>query len=187
MPDVLRLAGRRVVVTAATAATGVAPARVLVDLGAEVHTAGPQRMPIPGLASFTQCPWDASALRDAIARVGRIVEGVVHVAGDVGSRADDRGAAAVDVLTAVVDAALALTAESAAAVVMVPGAGRDHRVGAIVAACARLAAELRPRGLRVHAVVGDPEAAAWPAVLLASPRAAGVATVRLDVEDATAE
>jgi hypothetical protein len=74
--DVLGYAGRRVAVTGASTATGTAVARLLVDLGGEVHTVGAAHPGFDGLASYTECAPDTAAIDAALAKVGAVLNGV---------------------------------------------------------------------------------------------------------------
>ena len=47
--------GKRVIVTGAASGMGAATARILVELGAEVHAIDIKKPDIAGLASFTEC------------------------------------------------------------------------------------------------------------------------------------
>jgi NAD(P)-dependent dehydrogenase (short-subunit alcohol dehydrogenase family) len=72
--DVLGYAGRRVVVLGASSPIGTATARLLADLGAEVHAAGEARPDVAGLASFTPvAAGDDDAALDALARIGSVM------------------------------------------------------------------------------------------------------------------
>lgn len=72
--DVLGYAGKRVIVTGAAGAIGNATARILVDLGVEVHAIDATKPDVTGLASYTECDLrDPQQVDAAVARIGRIV------------------------------------------------------------------------------------------------------------------
>lgn len=75
MDDVLGYSGRRCIVTGAASGMGEATARILTDLGAEVHTVDIRKPDITGLASYSE-----TDLRDpdAIARTVNAIGGVVN-------------------------------------------------------------------------------------------------------------
>ena len=54
MDDVLGYSGRRCIVTGAASGMGEATARILVDLGAEVHAVDIRKPDIAGLASYSE-------------------------------------------------------------------------------------------------------------------------------------
>jgi len=80
--DALGYAGRRVVVSGAASGMGEATARILVELGAEVHALDIRDPSVEGLASFTRCDLREPAEIDAAAaRIGRVVNALFNCAG----------------------------------------------------------------------------------------------------------
>jgi NAD(P)-dependent dehydrogenase (short-subunit alcohol dehydrogenase family) len=72
--DVLGYNGKRVIVTGAAAGIGAAAARLLVDLGAEVHAVDVRKPDMTGLASFSECDLrDPAQIEATVERVGRVV------------------------------------------------------------------------------------------------------------------
>lgn len=82
MDDAFGYAGKRVIVAGAGSGMGAATARILVELGAEVHALDIKKPDVAGLASFTGCdlrePGDIDA---AVARIGKIVNNLFNCAG----------------------------------------------------------------------------------------------------------
>lgn len=82
MEDVLGYAGKRVIVAGAASGMGAATARILVDLGAEVHAIDIKKPDLPGLASYTECDLREPAQIDAaVERVGAVVNMLFNCAG----------------------------------------------------------------------------------------------------------
>jgi NAD(P)-dependent dehydrogenase (short-subunit alcohol dehydrogenase family) len=82
MEDVLRYAGKRVIVTGAASGMGAASAEILVELGAEVHTIDIKKPDITGLASYTECDLrDPEQIDATVERIGSVVNGLFNCAG----------------------------------------------------------------------------------------------------------
>jgi NAD(P)-dependent dehydrogenase (short-subunit alcohol dehydrogenase family) len=82
MDNVLQYAGKRVIVTGAASGMGAATARILVELGAEVHTIDIKKPDISGLASFTDCDLrDPEQIDAAVDRIGKVVNALFNCAG----------------------------------------------------------------------------------------------------------
>jgi NAD(P)-dependent dehydrogenase (short-subunit alcohol dehydrogenase family) len=82
MDDVLQYAGKRLIVTGAASGMGEATARILVDLGAEVHAVDIKKPEVAGLASFTQTDLrEPQQIDDAVRKIGKIVNGLFNCAG----------------------------------------------------------------------------------------------------------
>jgi NAD(P)-dependent dehydrogenase (short-subunit alcohol dehydrogenase family) len=80
--DALLYEGKRVIVTGAASGMGAATARILVDLGAEVHTIDIKKPEVTGLASFSRCDLrDPAQIDDTIAKIGKIVNALFNCAG----------------------------------------------------------------------------------------------------------
>jgi NAD(P)-dependent dehydrogenase (short-subunit alcohol dehydrogenase family) len=80
--DVLRYAGKRVIVTGAASGMGAAAARILVDLGAEVHALDVKKPDLTGLASFTECDLrEPDQITEAVKKIGKIVNALFNCAG----------------------------------------------------------------------------------------------------------
>ncbi len=78
----LQYEGKRVVVTGAASGMGAATARILVDLGAEVHAIDVKRPDVAGLASYSECDLRDPARIDAtVAHIGSIVNALFNCAG----------------------------------------------------------------------------------------------------------
>jgi NAD(P)-dependent dehydrogenase (short-subunit alcohol dehydrogenase family) len=79
--DVLGYAGKRVIVTGAASGTGEATARLLTELGAEVHAVDVRKPEVSGLASFTEADLREPAQIDAATkRIGSIVNALFNCA-----------------------------------------------------------------------------------------------------------
>lgn len=155
MDDVLGYAGRRVVVTGASTGIGEATARLLVELGAEVHAIGADRPAVEGLASFTETAPDTGAVDAALHRVGAVLNGVFVCDADAALAAHAVWRAGP--LTVAGSAIVALTG--------------DHDERALPAIDV-------PVGVRVNAVSAGagvaPEDVAWLLAVAGSPRAAAL-------------
>jgi NAD(P)-dependent dehydrogenase (short-subunit alcohol dehydrogenase family) len=82
MDDVLGYAGRRVIVTGAASGMGAATAKLLVDLGAEVHAVDVRRPEQPSLASFTETDLrDPAQIEAAVDKIGGVVNALFNCAG----------------------------------------------------------------------------------------------------------
>ncbi len=82
MKDALRYEGKRVILTGAASGMGEATARILVDLGAEVHAIDIKPPEVAGLASFTQCDLrEPAQIEDTIHKIGKIVNALFNCAG----------------------------------------------------------------------------------------------------------
>jgi NAD(P)-dependent dehydrogenase (short-subunit alcohol dehydrogenase family) len=78
----LQYEGKRVIVTGAASGMGEATARILVELGAEVHTLDVKKPDITGLASYTQCDLrDPEQIDDTVRKIGKVVNGLFNCAG----------------------------------------------------------------------------------------------------------
>lgn len=155
MDDALGYAGRRVVVTGAASGIGAATARVLVDVGAEVHAIGTQRRSLSGLASFTEADErDVAQFDAALDRIGSVVNALFDCAGTLEP-------------ARVVDGVVPLMIDGAAIATLAPDADGFVR---------ERAAELAKAGVRINAVHAgdDADAVAWALVLCNSPRASYV-------------
>jgi NAD(P)-dependent dehydrogenase (short-subunit alcohol dehydrogenase family) len=82
LKSVLQYEGKRVIVTGAASGMGAATAEILVELGAEVHAIDIKKPEVTGLASFSQVDLrDPSQIEDAVAKIGKIVNGLFNCAG----------------------------------------------------------------------------------------------------------
>jgi NAD(P)-dependent dehydrogenase (short-subunit alcohol dehydrogenase family) len=170
MDDVLRYAGKRVIVSGAATGVGAAATALLVELGAEVHALDTRRPGQAGLASFTETDLRDPARVDAAdERIGSIVNALFNCA----TPPDP-----VDVL-----AGVRHLTERVVDVMIDGSAIASISLGADTALddyTATQAAPLAARGIRINCVRtgGDPvEAAAepaWPLLFLNSPRARAV-------------
>jgi NAD(P)-dependent dehydrogenase (short-subunit alcohol dehydrogenase family) len=80
--DVLRYAGKRVIVTGAASGMGAATAEILVELGAEVHAVDIKPPDVAGLASYTECDLrDPAQIASTASKIGRIVNALFNCAG----------------------------------------------------------------------------------------------------------
>jgi NAD(P)-dependent dehydrogenase (short-subunit alcohol dehydrogenase family) len=80
--DVLGYEGKRVIVTGAASGMGAATARLLVDLGAEVHAIDVQQPDRSGLASFSECDLrDPDQIEATVAKIGSVVNMLFNCAG----------------------------------------------------------------------------------------------------------
>jgi NAD(P)-dependent dehydrogenase (short-subunit alcohol dehydrogenase family) len=82
MNDALQYAGKRVLVSGAASGMGAATARILVDLGAEVHAIDIKKPDLTGLASYTECDLrEPSQIDDAVSKIGTVVNALFNCAG----------------------------------------------------------------------------------------------------------
>jgi NAD(P)-dependent dehydrogenase (short-subunit alcohol dehydrogenase family) len=80
--DVLGYEGKRVIVTGAGSGMGAATARILVELGAEVHAIDIKQPHLPGLASFSECDLrDPVQIDTTVDKIGRVVNMLFNCAG----------------------------------------------------------------------------------------------------------
>jgi NAD(P)-dependent dehydrogenase (short-subunit alcohol dehydrogenase family) len=159
--DGLGYAGKRVIVTGVASGIGAATTRLLVDLGAEVHTVARRKPDAGGIASFTECDMsDPEEVDRAIARIGSVVNMCFETAG-----------LPRDALFRLVDAVVPKMLErvdSAIACVVAP-----EVTSYLASAAAGLAhAGIRFNGVALEGLEHDEVATAL--VLLASPRAVGL-------------
>ncbi len=78
----LQYEGKRVIVTGAASGMGAATARILVELGAEVHAIDINKPDVSGIASFTECDLrDPAQIDDAVRKIGKIVNALFNCAG----------------------------------------------------------------------------------------------------------
>lgn len=82
MDDVLGYSGRRCIVTGAASGMGEAAARILVDLGAEVHAVDIRKPDIAALASYSETDLrDPAAIARTIDAIGGVVNNLFNCAG----------------------------------------------------------------------------------------------------------
>jgi NAD(P)-dependent dehydrogenase (short-subunit alcohol dehydrogenase family) len=82
MDDVLGYSGRRCIVTGAASGMGEATARILVDLGAEVHAVDIRKPDIAGLASYSETDLkDPDAIARTVDAIGAVVNNLFNCAG----------------------------------------------------------------------------------------------------------
>lgn len=80
--DILGYRGKRVIIMGCFSGTGEAAAKVLVELGAEVHGADIRPSPVSGLASFTTVDLkDASSIEAGISAIGGEVDALFNISG----------------------------------------------------------------------------------------------------------
>jgi NAD(P)-dependent dehydrogenase (short-subunit alcohol dehydrogenase family) len=80
--DALRYEGKRVIVTGAASGMGAATARILVELGAEVHAIDIKAPEVGGLASFTECDLrDPDMVAATATKIGTVVNALFNCAG----------------------------------------------------------------------------------------------------------
>ena len=80
--DVLGYEGKRVIVTGAGSGMGAATARLLVELGAEVHAIDVKKPDTAGLASFSECDLrDPRQIEPTVAKIGSVVNMLFNCAG----------------------------------------------------------------------------------------------------------
>src|SRR5260221_2852268 len=82
MNDVLGCSGRRCIVTGAASGMGEATARILVDLGAEVHAVDIRKPEVVGLASYSETDLsDPAAIAQTADAIGAVVNNLFNCAG----------------------------------------------------------------------------------------------------------
>ena len=82
MDDVLGYSGRRCVVTGAASGMGEATARILVELGAEVHAVDIRKPDVAGLASYSETDLaDPAAIKKTANAIGAVVNNLFNCAG----------------------------------------------------------------------------------------------------------
>lgn len=82
MDNALQYAGKRVIVTGAASGMGAATARILVELGAEVHSIDVKKPDVTGLASYSDCDLrDPEQIDAAVKRIGKVVNALFNCAG----------------------------------------------------------------------------------------------------------
>ena len=82
MDDVLGYSGRRCIVTGAASGMGEATARILTDLGAEVHAVDIRKPDITGLASYSETDLrDPDAIARTVDAIGGVVNNLFNCAG----------------------------------------------------------------------------------------------------------
>jgi NAD(P)-dependent dehydrogenase (short-subunit alcohol dehydrogenase family) len=87
MSDILGYKGKRVIVSGCFSGMGEATARILLDLGAEVHGLDFKPSPLP-LASFNQIDLrDPATIEAGVARIGGRIDGLFNCAGLAGGGA----------------------------------------------------------------------------------------------------
>lgn len=79
--SVLQYEGKRVIVSGAATGIGIAIARILVELGAEVHATDLEKPDVDGLASFTACDLrDPRQIDDTVKKIGKVVNALFNCA-----------------------------------------------------------------------------------------------------------
>lgn len=79
MKDVLGYEGKRVIVTGAGTAVGIATTALLVELGAEVHAVDATKPDVAGIASFSECDLDDRVqVDDTMKRIGAYVNALFN-------------------------------------------------------------------------------------------------------------
>ena len=82
MDDVLGYSGRRCIVTGAASGMGEAAARILIELGAEVHAVDIRKPDLVGLASYSETDLkDPAAIERTVKRIGSVVNNLFNCAG----------------------------------------------------------------------------------------------------------
>ena len=155
MRDTLGYAGKRVIVAGAATDIGIATARILVDLGVEVHAVDVRKPDVTGLASFTECDGrDATQVDASVERIGKIVNAFFSCADDPDSARHFADA-------------------------LIP----DFLPGSAIASVTPT--EISAPEVRVNSVAPGPSVGAddvaWALVFLNSPRAAAISGARLAV------
>jgi len=80
--DVLQYEGKRVIVTGAASGMGAATTRILVELGAEVHTIDVKRPAVSGIASYSECDLrEPEQIAETARKIGQVVNGLFNCAG----------------------------------------------------------------------------------------------------------
>jgi NAD(P)-dependent dehydrogenase (short-subunit alcohol dehydrogenase family) len=82
MDDVLGYSGRRCIVTGAASGMGEATARILVDIGAEVHAVDIRKPDVAGLASYSETDLTVpAAIERTVDAIGSVVNNLFNCAG----------------------------------------------------------------------------------------------------------
>jgi NAD(P)-dependent dehydrogenase (short-subunit alcohol dehydrogenase family) len=169
MDDVLGYSGRRCIVTGAASGIGAAAARILVDLGAEVHVIDTRKPDISALASYSETDLrDPEAIARTVDAIGAVVNNLFNCV-DLGDWRD------------LFERVVPLMIEGAAITSVASGRSKE----AIDAYAATQYDDLAVQGIRINTVSpgptgSRPEEQAWPLILFGSPRASAVTGASLD-------
>ncbi len=181
--DVLQYSGRRCVVGGAGSPVGAALAGLLVDLGAEVHAieADAEGSLVAGLASRTTAdPVDPAAARAAAARVGAVVDAAFECTSAASTRASGPSVLIAALLPVMAANGAAVSFVMTASDGSLPDSGAPHPwdSGDFTAGTARLHTIVCTSPDHADSEI-DVAAFAWLGLLLASPRAAALASTTI--------
>ena len=137
--------------------------RILVDLGAEVHAVDTRKPDVPAIASYSETDLqDPDAIARTIGAIGAVVNNLFNCAG--GSS---------DVVREVTERVIPNMIDGAA--ISSLAGPEDTSEDLIARYTASRAVELVELGIRINCLrSANAEAAAWPLVLLGSPRSSPV-------------
>jgi NAD(P)-dependent dehydrogenase (short-subunit alcohol dehydrogenase family) len=155
--DVLGYSGRRCIVTGAGSGIGEAVARILVDLGAEVHAIDVRKPEIVGIASFSETDLnDPDATARTVDAIGAVVNNLFNCATVPGAAVREL---TERVIPNMIDGAVIASVAA----------------GELVASyTAARSVELVEVGMRINCLGSGLDDGAWPLVLLGSPRSSPV-------------
>jgi len=153
MNDALGYSGRRCIVTGAASGVGEATTRILIDLGAEVHTVDVRKPDISGIASFSETDLtDSEAISRTVDAIGKVVNNLFNCAPVPAGAAREL---TERVIPNMIDGAVIASVA-------------DDEIARYTAS---RSGELVDLGIRINCVGPDQ---AWPLVLLGSPRSSPV-------------
>jgi NADPH:quinone reductase-like Zn-dependent oxidoreductase len=167
--DVLRYAGKRVIVSGAASGVGASVTKLLVDLGAEVHAIDTTRPGQAGIASFTETDLRAAdQIESAVGKIGSVVDALFNCA------LVPEGEPA---LRHLVEHVVPNMIPGSAIASIAPLAPPTDELSIAAYTTARAASLANEYGVRINCVATNDTSsdnAAWPLLFLNSSRAASI-------------